>query len=1743
MILHFILKPEDANDSRKLSFSLLLNGKESKRNNFILSKDNQIDIDVKEIKIANIIPLVVIVYDSDSEINRIVYTDKEINDAIENNESRIEIFIPKQIVEIKYKNIVGNLINRNNNNKNFDFTGSQVIISYSVKGKDGTYEFIDGDRSITDKEGKFSLKIPNNEFLNPDNKDIQFKVRSVSGMLFDIYKIGGKVTPGNINILSVKPLENFDIVVNVPEPVIPNINPANKFPSRLKGKVVDITGKKAIKNVQLIFFYSETDNQKESQPILFLKTNGNGDFSTEYPQRNFEKQDSIYIVISLQPDKKYKIKLDEIVDNDSKSKNKTLYRLPEFIYIVLYNLENSIDNQKEDDCDCKNKSKINRFPDHSDLLADNNYTQDIGNGCVNFTTPNRSLEEFSYYSVVRTTEPEIIGLEIEQFDDYLRQTEDANNTIFPKLATRGFPYGVGLAGRKIPIPFSSGVVYKKRQSLSYKSFVDWDNTPTIYQAVTIAHGHILHYKQVYYADGYSMGDLLYSLPLAPGQKKQIAIYDWERKDTSSRQESLDYSESLDSKLERDRDIAEVQNALTEEHMKANSSASSKTSGWSAGASVSAPVGPALVGVSGGYSSQKSSSNSNAQQDASRSLSASMNQSLRDKTMQASSAVRSQRATVINTATQGETMSVTTEVIANHNHCHAITIQYFEVLRHIAIKQELADVQECLFIPLLMTPFDEDKIRRWREHLAKNLIAPPLKRADVIRGFDAVERKLTNNYSNFPDTTFADEGILDLFGELKLSFFFARPDDSTDSNNIATVNQTAWTHLSPFINRFSFGGAFGMNAVMNIFQDRTRQERDRIYFEQIVPKIAEEITNNIVFYSVRNGRFQDLKVDFTLTSNFTNNSPVKITIRRTASTPNIKRDDIDSVAIGLNQPGPDFSFPDNCKIIINSISIKYQTKNFAYFLINNQKVDNDLKFNDSVLLFAPCTPDELRNPKKEDETAITVLMQHLNENIEHYHQAIWWNMNPQRRFTLLDGIKIPDENGIPDSIRGKSVASIVENKLIGFAGNALIMPVSAGYNADPVYRIVENEEEYQTELSKLKIPVYNLLDHYQPITPIDPFRISLPTKGVFAEAVMGACNSCEKMDDSRFWKWEEHPSPDEPTAINPINTDSRYQKPIEATPSQLPQPIVNIQNAPSAPDPTGLGKAFELLGKNDLFKDITGLSENQKNALAALSENSKNITGAMSYADKALKFAKEMEISREANKDTDKKLEEIDRAFPVDGTDEEKKLNLKYKQNLFDKKYANSNEDKANIIEKSVSPEDEYIKTIAKSNKGSLTITKPDGTIVSGNHEAIVEKQNYSKKNKSEKSRAEKTFDLSTFNFDAIDANNDVTYKDIIFDVDSNKTHLILLSLLPDESIIEGILDDISEIATTDIKTDHSFLCLIQIPYDTKKFNKGVYVIEATKENNFRLLEQWKQNTNEDISIADPSVQKIFITKALLTYKNTEHIALGFSSHGAGAGKDSDKGGLLYDENKVFSYILCKEELTKIRNKFNRIFDIIFVDSCLNGNIELFYQLRSFTKVFIGSELNEQTSGTDYKAIIESMNKDLPSDAIDWSKKFIDSFFFSYYKDEEEDTLGAFNTSKIDVLTGLLCNLKELIIQNSNFDKDLFIEAVRESENIEKLDIFDIHEVVFNFEKLLPDTEVELKETCKNILNLFDEFSDSFYIRHVAPGNKEKNLWGLSIWIPKNARRYKKHKDDYKKFDFDIETKWTEFLEYLLDYKK
>ena len=1191
-----------------------------------------------------------------------------------------------------------------------------------------------------------------------------------------------------------------DFGTNLGKPVAPT-EPTTR---RIRGRVIERRGRPLPATLQVLLLGDAQDGEEGDSltPILVAKADNSGYFSGAIKNSRFDR---VVAVVEGIPGE-IPVQLENSLVPP---------RIP-----ILVELPDTPGGPAANDCNCPD-SAVPRTPTQDDIAdAPGVFAADLGTGqCIRFNVPNRAIEEFNFYSIVRTTEPEISGITTGIIKDEpvtvpntgptpsptttnipstpppLR-TPDADAeeldariraALAPLMVTGVQPHWISVesimraevvrAGAKpLPADFFSQIagwneglewsfgpfhifnntkldeVIKKAvqvaippkpppgiafpqaratMSAAMSSFtatastspellelllssvyaqrglkrlpkrvplnrmfpVDWDSTPTFYEATSIAHGHLLHFKQVWYADGYSLGDLLYSLPLAPGQKKLISVVDWERREQATREEFTSAEEGLQAALSRDRDLSEVVSGTLSESMQGGSR--NTTVGFGAGKG-SAGNGSyygfnfgGVMGVSGGFGS----SDSNAFQASSRDLSSSSLQSLRDRTLQSASAVRNLRSTIVQTARQGEAVRATTEVVANHNHCHAVTIQYFEVLRHFKVTQELTDVQECLFVPLPMTEFTRPKVMRWRESLSLYL-----KRRELAPAFDATRRIQKNWSEEFtPLARFADELVNAIFGELTLTILIPlppfpekpkpKPEETLEETEaavrkaliptegplgviltIATLGANQLTNATAeAINSAAKATAQGAQALAeSLMNELSAEERFAKFQQEVMPAAAAGFVDQLELYALVGASEVRLNgADFTLVSDYRPGTPLLVSLRGRITTP-VSRASISALVIKSGVP-----LPPGCRAIVNSASLRYETNHFRYSLINDSRVNDDIDLpivattsvttppapplpplppgfptdwiqipgmvpvrgGNGAMLSAPLDEWEQRAPRLEDVRLSAELIEHLNANLEYYHHAIWWTMDPNRRYLLLDGYEAPNAGG-------RSVASVVDNTLIGIIGNSLILQVAPGNRLDPGFKMDTG---------------VTLLEHYDPQSPAPPSRVSLPTRGVFAEAVMGDCNACEKIDDSRFWRWEESPI-DEPPALDVTAVASRRSEPNFGTPTPFPTPIVSIQNAPQAPDPTGLAAALETLTKQS-FPDITGLTGTQANAAAAFAK----------AMDTALAFGKEASaLAQQAAmvKSKDKVIDTIDKA-KQDGkiSDEDEK---KHTNNLLDR---------------------------------------------------------------------------------------------------------------------------------------------------------------------------------------------------------------------------------------------------------------------------------------------------------------------------------------------------------------------------------------------------------------------------------------------------------------------------------------------
>lgn len=254
-------------------------------------------------------------------------------------------------------------------------------------------------------------------------------------------------------------------------------------------------------------------------------------------------------------------------------------------------------------------------------------------------------------------------------------------------------------------------------------------------------GAILTYRQSWFPQGLALGQLLHSLALAPGESTRIALVDWTRRVRASTDEATAQIEALTASLARHRAISEVTSAVAHEAQSGfselNSTATadqSAATGGSAQLSIDLKDFPnqmdALLrggelgsltasskGTSAAHSTNTGWASSKSASTGDRTLQAQMLQNVADRTQQAANSARNRRATAVMESSQAESEKLSTRVVTNYNHMHALTVLYFEVVQVYRVVLELARATAALFLPLKLITFNENVVRRYRSVIA------------------------------------------------------------------------------------------------------------------------------------------------------------------------------------------------------------------------------------------------------------------------------------------------------------------------------------------------------------------------------------------------------------------------------------------------------------------------------------------------------------------------------------------------------------------------------------------------------------------------------------------------------------------------------------------------------------------------------------------------------------------------------------------------------------------------------------------------------------------------------------------------------------------------------------------------------------------------------------------------------------------------------------------------------------------
>lgn len=597
------------------------------------------------------------------------------------------------------------------------------------------------------------------------------------------------------------------------------------------------------------------------------------------------------------------------------------------------------------------------------------------------------------------------------------------------------------------------------------------------------------YRVQWVPAGHGLGDLVASLPLAPGEMTRISVVEWERSAVDSRIDSSQVADSLDHELVHDRLVDDAVRGAVHEWQR----------GGTAGAAFK--LGPLSIG--GGYSTSSGD----------RSVTLETVNRLADQIGQRSSSLRQLRSSVIVESHQQELATGTSRVIRNYNHSHSLTILYYAVLRHFRVSVEPVAVRPTLMLRRSMPAFSIESVFKYRPQIAESLLDESLRPSlEVAERYAAYEMAKAQNLLVLePEQSSGDVIVREIWiatrsGQLTneasgylIVYVGYRPDPTEPLRFVSLLRQD-----------------FDRNELSNDGFMMTANADDLI-----ASRLSEYAEDGLPTGDVR---LSDLRSVHMNIYPYPNGSDEKTHIHFTS---------IQAFAVdGDGVQYPLFAVPLDRTAPAGGLEVKARV--------------------DGVRLPAKRPVDPVIS---NDERIGTMrLLAHLNANLAHYWTSIWAGEDSATRRRLLRDteITIAGQKGVP-------LLDVVDNDLLDVVDDACVFPIRADVS-DGVLR----------DLSGIDMAVRS------------ERLLSLPTRGVFAEAKLGSCNASEIIDDTRFWDWQKSPIPDAADPMAPIDLGSRRDRP-DLTPAALPASGVTIVQPP-ATDPVSTAGAIGLLSQSGLFRN-------------------------------------------------------------------------------------------------------------------------------------------------------------------------------------------------------------------------------------------------------------------------------------------------------------------------------------------------------------------------------------------------------------------------------------------------------------------------------------------------------------------------------------------------------------------------------
>ncbi|MDO8903065.1 hypothetical protein [Hydrogenophaga sp.] len=705
---------------------------------------------------------------------------------------------------------------------------------------------------------------------------------------------------------------------------------------------------------------------------------------------------------------------------------------------------------------------------------------------------------------------------------------------------------------------------------------------TVPMAGTLGLGYVLNLAQVWKFQGLALGNLLYSLPLAPGEQQRIAISERVASASVREIEQLDIAERQHSSLREDASSQAVFSSAFEEHVAASSSYrnEARSSSWGVAGGIGAILGPVAIGIGAGGGGGKSSNNGSTRSalDGARSYTSTAAEDMHRSVERQASARRSAQRSSIRLATETDRETVTTKVITNHNKAHALTMQYWEVLRKFISTTEVEGVNLVCFVPL-----DVVRFLPAGQQLELTNTAGVDTRSEVLARYALMHRHSDVIQPSLPQRH--REGLR------LLEDFAANP-----RSNVNIAGPAAQTMVFSLRGRFIPYERLSVRVLL-----RGGRQLGPVQLDSPLTVIpGKQFGTQIEFVGeLRRLREEGPMVGMTgsllIPDSVDPSEIIAFEIRRWFDTLNYPLDPAKNpqyqALLAIQNLLPGFN-PASIETSVRLTPAQLEAEIGGPMVTTFRALPNGVapsRAADGLSSLVELPPGGLpiaaveTNPSLSfrDLMKIERTLQHVVRHTLVYSKAVWSSLTPEERVVMLEGytIGLPasglDADGMTDPSQHVPLLNCICNQVLGYYGNCMVMPFSipaslaVALAGDPDAEDAEDREPLTTASVQDALTQF----HREAFSPPQS-HFTLPTRGVLGEAVLGNCSAAEKIDLTRFWNWQDSPA-DEATAIGNVGFRTNNLAGLSAASALAATPTI-VNNVAGDGGSNGLGALAQAL---------------------------------------------------------------------------------------------------------------------------------------------------------------------------------------------------------------------------------------------------------------------------------------------------------------------------------------------------------------------------------------------------------------------------------------------------------------------------------------------------------------------------------------------------------------------------------------